>query len=542
MTNYLIINITLSLIVIYSSHKKSLKANHQLALIMFALASWLVPYDLLIAFLKQVNASAQVIYLPIENRLQLPSTTPAWSLNLVDIFFALLSSGVVYLVINLYRHFNWLNSMLNSPTTVKDEALSRKYNTLIYRHSCSQPGLVTGILDPLVFISDSVTRQDLLDVVVKHEMTHVRLRDNQTMALLCVIESIFWWNPLVMKLAANVKFVIELRCDEQTSREFEQEGYLIGLAELIKYHHKDYSQNFSLSFFEKQSESISRLKALNGEIVKNAKYAFGLLAMIAVVFSGWVVAQVAVKNESEEQRVNSAKMFEPPVYFEENKAYAWIGKNGAPIFSGTKPKHNYKEVILTSYYSTDSAVDGNSLEIENRQSNTPTNLGDEESGATNVKENEITSPFANKQPSHFTFEADISTFPTPHELKVSSKDILKTNSTESEKQEIQGEPSIDDKESRKLSDTQPTEVNLKPKSKTSPIKSAGKLQARSKTLTEESKPVPNTADESNINYYKATSNWAPKSIYMWRDENGVLRFSDRKREGAKVVNINKDAP
>ena len=36
------------------------------------------------------------------------------------------------------------------------------------------------------------------------------------------------------------------------------------------------------------------------------------------------------------------------------------------------------------------------------------------------------------------------------------------------------------------------------------------------------------------------TNATAKEIYMWRDENGVLVFSDTKRPGAKVISLADD--
>lgn len=86
--------------------------------------------------------------------------------------------------------------------------------------STIEPG-VHGIFDPTLLLPVGITDRltDLeLEMVIAHELSHLRRRDNVTAALHVVVETIFWFHPLVWWLGTRLVDERERGCDEEVLR------------------------------------------------------------------------------------------------------------------------------------------------------------------------------------------------------------------------------------------------------------------------------------------------------------------------------------
>jgi hypothetical protein len=80
-----------------------------------------------------------------------------------------------------------------------------------------EPGLV-GILRPVVLLPAGLARQMApaeMDTILAHEAAHHRRRDNLTAALHMLVETLFWFWPVVWLLGARMIGERERACDEQ---------------------------------------------------------------------------------------------------------------------------------------------------------------------------------------------------------------------------------------------------------------------------------------------------------------------------------------
>jgi bla regulator protein blaR1 len=85
----------------------------------------------------------------------------------------------------------------------------------------SSPGLlepgVVGLFRPVLLlpagIEDHLTRSQL-EVVLAHELCHVRRRDNLFASIHMIVEAIFWFHPAVWWIGARLVEERELACDE----------------------------------------------------------------------------------------------------------------------------------------------------------------------------------------------------------------------------------------------------------------------------------------------------------------------------------------
>ena len=83
-----------------------------------------------------------------------------------------------------------------------------------------EPG-VFGIFFPVLLLPEGIAArltQDQLQAVLAHELSHVRRRDNLTMAVHMLVEALFWFHPLVWWLGVRLIDERERACDEEVLR------------------------------------------------------------------------------------------------------------------------------------------------------------------------------------------------------------------------------------------------------------------------------------------------------------------------------------
>lgn len=81
---------------------------------------------------------------------------------------------------------------------------------------------VFGVFRPVLVLPSGIEQRltgEQLSMVVEHEMTHVRRRDNLTAAIHLVVEAIFWFFPVVWWIRRQLVAERERACDESVLRQ-----------------------------------------------------------------------------------------------------------------------------------------------------------------------------------------------------------------------------------------------------------------------------------------------------------------------------------
>jgi uncharacterized protein (TIGR03435 family) len=83
-----------------------------------------------------------------------------------------------------------------------------------------EPGVV-GVLKPILLLPEGITDHltpAQLEAILAHELRHVQRRDNLTAAIHMLVETIFWFHPLVWWIRARLMEERERACDEEVVR------------------------------------------------------------------------------------------------------------------------------------------------------------------------------------------------------------------------------------------------------------------------------------------------------------------------------------
>ena len=80
----------------------------------------------------------------------------------------------------------------------------------------------SGILHPVIYLPDLDLSDDEWRMVFRHEITHIRSRDNLKKLFFLLVETVFWWNPLAHFSGDEVSTLLELRCDANVTAEMDE--------------------------------------------------------------------------------------------------------------------------------------------------------------------------------------------------------------------------------------------------------------------------------------------------------------------------------
>ena len=91
----------------------------------------------------------------------------------------------------------------------------------------------SGILHPVIYLPDMELSDAEWRMVYRHEITHIRSRDNLKKLFFLAVEALFWWNPLAHFSGVEINTLLELLCDAKVISEM-NDRERIEYAELLK--------------------------------------------------------------------------------------------------------------------------------------------------------------------------------------------------------------------------------------------------------------------------------------------------------------------
>ncbi len=121
--------------------------------------------------------------------------------------------GAVVLAARLIRSWLTLHAIVRNASPVEIES---PIPVLASRSALFEPG-VFGFFKPVLLLPQGIAEvlaAEEFDAIAAHEFTHVRRRDNFTSALHMLVETLFWFHPLVWWIGGKSIEERERACDE----------------------------------------------------------------------------------------------------------------------------------------------------------------------------------------------------------------------------------------------------------------------------------------------------------------------------------------
>ena len=137
-------------------------------------------------------------------------------------------AGCALMLLIWWGRWRRVASVIRDATILEDgrvAAILRRVHarplTLASSDTCLEPG-VFGILHAVLLWPRSISARlsdEQIEAILVHELAHFRRRDNLTAALHMVVQSLFWFHPLVWWVGARLVHERERACDEEVLRQ-----------------------------------------------------------------------------------------------------------------------------------------------------------------------------------------------------------------------------------------------------------------------------------------------------------------------------------
>ena len=131
---------------------------------------------------------------------------------------------LIFLAAKLYIYFHKKQELQSSARECRNELPEENTIRLKGEFHCRRkpelyqvPGSITltlGAIKPVIFLQEDYTNAEL-DLVLRHEMTHIARGDLMIKLLLELVCCLHWFNPLIYILRSRFEFICETSCDER---------------------------------------------------------------------------------------------------------------------------------------------------------------------------------------------------------------------------------------------------------------------------------------------------------------------------------------
>jgi uncharacterized protein (TIGR03435 family) len=133
-----------------------------------------------------------------------------------SLLLAIWLCGVVGIGVSWFLRWRQIDGVVRAGSVVE---LGLPVRTIVCNGSI-EPG-VFGILRPVLVVPNGLFERltpAQLDAVIAHELCHLRHRDNFVAAIQMVVETVFWFHPLVWWIGSQMLKERERACDEEVLR------------------------------------------------------------------------------------------------------------------------------------------------------------------------------------------------------------------------------------------------------------------------------------------------------------------------------------
>ena len=302
LVNGLVSLITLALVRFYPA-----SVNYRYYLVCFTLFIWLVPWHLLGAWLPASYASQINWIIPNLNTTTeaLNSVSqPSWSLSsfFEFVLYVLFITGLIILSRQIISHSRW-QSMLESNYDCIELKGENHYQKL-YINDAISSAVIVGFISPRIWISPKLIDSPHLETIVAHENQHIVKKDNIKLLVIMIIESLFWWNPLVKELTKEFRFLIEASCDEALCKQLGEETYLTTLSTLMLFQQSPTSSIASAAI-SSSNNNLKRVKQLKEKPIMNVYKKMSYV--LTLILSLSAISAFAFSGQNKSVEINSDK-------------------------------------------------------------------------------------------------------------------------------------------------------------------------------------------------------------------------------------------
>lgn len=261
--------------------------------------TWLAAYDTQAVFWLDTITMQTPLPIPVVSVVSYTPESTSWMQYVTwgHLFALLCGCGCALFAWRVFSYLRFINRL-------QQHTISQQYMAgVVYPINVVPlftPAIATGIFKPTIWVDSQLLQREELSSVLLHESTHIKQGDVLWLWMICLMESVFWWNPLCRLMAHKARQHLELRCDEQCFS-VRQQQYQLDLASLLL---RPLSLSWSLravnvevlNMLNSSDFSVYRVKMLNKEKVMKRQH----LAVVVAALSIGIVAASAIASSGTE--------------------------------------------------------------------------------------------------------------------------------------------------------------------------------------------------------------------------------------------------
>ena len=212
---------------------------------------------------------------------------------LVLIVAALMMVRLIYSYFQLKKLHQQLNreplTNTNLSSGIKDGSVSIAF------HDHPLVPFTFGWASPIIVLPEKIKEDSTkLNMAIQHELVHIRRGDYLLQLALSVIESVFWFHPLVKIGATEIEIYREISCDQEVlnTSDIHPKKYANMLLELVPLN-KGYG-SFAVNMAVKQSTLKQRIETMKHHKMHKTSYKRSLFLLLSITLM--VIAPIACSD------------------------------------------------------------------------------------------------------------------------------------------------------------------------------------------------------------------------------------------------------
>lgn len=158
--------------------------------------------------------------------------------------------------------------------------------------------MVVGLFKKTIILPSDITSIENYDMVLNHEIVHIKNKDIECKFLLLFLRIIYWFNPIIYKFVEQIDEVLELRCDEIVLENQSQE-YKIKYAQvLLNQIESNRKQRyvFSMNFANKRGNIMRRFSNIVDKTKKKNVIGISCVTAGIIIVSSAIIFSIPSIN------------------------------------------------------------------------------------------------------------------------------------------------------------------------------------------------------------------------------------------------------
>lgn len=200
-------------------------------------------------------------------------------------FSGMLIYNLLFYIIFLYKgRKNYKENKNPTIDKIMDklcEELEMKKVEYIISKNISTP-MTIGLFQKRIILSDEVLEEKQYEIILKHELFHIKNKDIEYKFLLLVLNCIYWFNPIIYMFANQFDEILELNCDEAVLKN-QSQIYRIEYAKTLLNQieqNRNEQYRFSMNFANRRKNIMHRFSNI---VEKNKEQSIIKIATVAAI-------------------------------------------------------------------------------------------------------------------------------------------------------------------------------------------------------------------------------------------------------------------